>query len=370
MSGAPLRLLHVFPSFEVGGAQVRTVQLANLFGPRYRHVVLAMDGNEAAGARFAPGIDVAFLRMAIDRRETMHNFVRFRRAIAETAPDVLVTYNWGAIDWAAANHPRLARHIHVEDGFGADEARGPKLRRVLFRRLVLRGTQAVVLPSRGLAAMARDLWRVPPARIAYVPNGIAIDRFAGPPDADLVAAFGLGAGPVVGTVAGLRPEKNVGRLIDAFALVRRRHAAARLVVVGQGVERAALEARAAALGLGGSVVFTGALERPERLIGRFDVFALSSDTEQMPYSVIEAMAAGRPVAATDVGDVGAMVAPENSGHMVPRDSAALAGAIVRLLDDPAAARAIGAANAAKARAEFDERVMAERYAALFDGRAP
>ena len=106
---------------------------------------------------------------------------------------------------------------------------------------------------------------------------------------------------------------------------------------------------------------------PERLLPSFTLFALSSDTEQMPLSILEAMAAGLAIAATAVGDVGTMVAAENQPFIVPRDTTALAGAILALLNDPARRRVIGQANAVRARTVYDQRLMFEAYRTLFDG---
>ena len=96
----------------------------------------------------------------------------------------------------------------------------------------------------------------------------------------------------------------------------------------------------------------------------FDIFALSSDTEQMPLSVLEAMAARLPVAATDVGDVRGMLAEANGRFVVPRDDAALAEALSGLLRDPARRRAIGADNRAKAERDYDQATMFAAWAAL------
>jgi glycosyltransferase involved in cell wall biosynthesis len=124
----------------------------------------------------------------------------------------------------------------------------------------------------------------------------------------------------------------------------------------------------AELGLGGAVRFTGHVAQPQALYAGFDVFALSSDTEQMPLSVLEAMAARLPVAATDVGDVRGMLAETNGRFVVPRDDGALADALLALLRDPARRRAIGADNRAKAERDYDQATMFAAWAALFDGR--
>jgi glycosyltransferase involved in cell wall biosynthesis len=170
--------------------------------------------------------------------------------------------------------------------------------------------------------------------------------------------------PVIGTVAALRGEKNLARLLRAFALLQQ---PARLVIVGDGPERAALEALALELGIADRTSFTGHLASPQDAYRHFDLFALSSDTEQMPLSVLEAMASGLAVAATDVGDVATMLAAENRPFVVARNAAALAEAMAALLADPARQRAIGAANRARAERDYDQETMFQAYAALFGG---
>ncbi len=357
-----LTLLNVFSTFAVGGPQVRFAALANRLGGRYRHRIVAMDATFAARERLAPDLDVEYPVIAMHRGATFANLRPFRRALRTLRPDVLITHNWGSIDWAIANLPGLVRHIHIEDGFGPEERDLQIGRRVLTRRLVLRRA-TVVLPSRTLEGLARDVWRLPPTRLRYIPNGIDLARLNAARDP---AGF-PGEGPVIGTVAALRPEKALDRLLRAFALLG--PVAARLVIVGDGRERPGLERLATALGITARVHFTGHIADPASLYAGFDVFALSSDTEQMPLTVIEAMAAGRPVVATDVGDVRVMVAPENAAFVGPKDDAALARSLGALLADPKLRARLGAANRAKAARDYDQEAMFAAYAALFDGAA-
>jgi glycosyltransferase involved in cell wall biosynthesis len=359
-------LLHVYATFGIGGPQMRFVQIANHFGGWYRHLIVAMDGVIEASALLARELNARLIDVPIHRGRTGLNVRTFRGVMAELRPDLLVTSNWGSIEWAIANFDGRVRHLHMEDGFGPDEANRQIQRRVWMRRLVLRRS-TVLLPSKTLYRIARDEWRIPERGLVYIPNGIDCDRFAVGPDTAFATAKGIGFdAPVVGTVTGLRKEKNLGRLLDAFARVARR-SPARLVIVGDGPERAALRAHAAELGLSDKVVLTGACPSPERLLPSFTVFALSSDTEQMPLSVLEAMAAGRPLAATDVGDIRSMVHAQNHPFVVDKDPDRLAQAIVTLLDEPTRAAAVGAANASRARKLFDQKVMFGAYRKLFDG---
>jgi glycosyltransferase involved in cell wall biosynthesis len=192
--------------------------------------------------------------------------------------------------------------------------------------------------------------------VRFIPNGIDLSRF--------FWVEGGGEVPVIGTVAALRGEKNLARLLRAFALLR---LPARLVIVGDGPERGRLEALALELGIEGSVRFAGHLTAPQAAYRDFDLFALSSDTEQMPLTVLEAMASGLAVASTDVGDVAAMLAEQNRPFVVARDAAALADAMAALLADPVRRCAIGAANRARAERDYDQETMFQAYAALFGG---
>ncbi len=357
---APL-LLHVFPSFSVGGAQLRMAAIANRFGRIWRHAVVALDGNTEARTRLAADLDVSFPAIALSKGDTLRSIWRCRAALRALAPDVLVTHNWGTIEWAMANFLTRRRHIHIEDGFGPEERAKQMPRRVLTRRLMLRRA-TVVLPSRTLLRIATEVWRLPARRVRYIPNGIDLARFA-PAAAEAAPPWPRDL-PVIGTVAALRPEKNLFRLLDAFALLRATHAA-RLVIVGDGPLRAALQAHAGELGIGAAVLFPGATDDAPRACRNFDVFALSSDTEQMPLSVLEAMASALPVAATDVGDVASMLAEANRRYVVAPDATALAGALTALLAAPAERAAIGAANRARACEAFDQEMMLAAYRKLF-----
>ncbi len=357
----PPLVLHVFPSFAVGGAQVRFAAIANHFGPAFRHIVVALDGNYECRERLRPDLLAEFPTIDAPKGAMFANARRFRRLLKQWRPDVLVTGNWGAIEFAMANIPPVARHIHVVDGFGPEERSTQIPRRIWTRRLVL-ARSPVVLPSRNLVRIATEVWKLNPRFVHYVPNGIDLGRFAA---AERAPHDGP---PTIGTVAALRAEKNLGRLIRAFALVLQ-DTQARLTIVGDGEERAMLEALVAERGIGAHVQFAGHRSDTPALYAGFDVFALSSDTEQMPLSVIEAMASGLPVAATDVGDVRAMVAESNDPFVVPLDDAAFAAALTALLRDKARRDGVGAANLDKARRDFAEAAMFERYRALWMGEA-
>lgn len=356
----PRRLLHVFSSFAVGGSQVRFCRLIDRFAAddtldHVHHDVVAMDGDLACRNRLPPDAPVGFPQIALTKGDTLRTVVRLRAALRRYRPDVLVTYNWGAIEWAMANALVRCRHIHVEDGFGPEERDQQIARRVWTRRLFLRRS-TVVLPSLTLTRIANAIWRLPGHAIVYVPNGVDLALFTNSSGRNQERL-------VIGSVGALRPEKNVGRLLDAFAALP--PMAAGLVIAGDGPERTKLERRAAELGIADRVRFLGHVARPAEVYRELDIVAVPSDTEQMPLTVLEAMASGLPLVATDVGDIRAMVAPANHPYVVERNAGSMAAALATLARDPDARRRVGQANLERVKAEYDEAVMVRRWSSLF-----
>jgi glycosyltransferase involved in cell wall biosynthesis len=282
--------------------------------------------------------------------------------------DLVLSYNWGAMDGVMAHRllsPVMALPplIHHEDGFNNEANEPHNWQRNRFRQLGLGGDRQLVVPSQTLHRIARTAWHVPAHRLHHIPNGIAVEDYAQPVE-DAIPGWRRDPGElVIGTVAGLRAVKNLPRLVRAFAPFKDR---ARLVIVGAGPERAAIMAEAAHLGVADRVLLPGFLPNPADYIGLLDIFALSSDSEQWPISLVEAMAAGLAVLSTDVGDVAQMVAAPNRAFVIPLgDDAGFGAALKQLLDEPDLRRQLGRANQMQAKADYHEAAMVARYAALY-----
>jgi L-malate glycosyltransferase len=363
----PVKILHVHSTFALGGKEARAVRLMNSFGDAAEHAVLsATPGLISARTAINSSVRVTYPDDAPSLTGAPNPARLFKLSRYMRSFDLVLTYNWGAFDAVmAANLFGGAALIHHEDGFNDDEAVALKSRRNLYRRVGLRGALRLVVPSRALERIARNAWGQIPARIVRIPNGIPVDDYGRAQQKDAIPGFEARPSEVViGTVAGLRAVKNLPRLVRAFAGMQMKDS--RLVIVGEGPEREAIAAVARAYGVAERVLMPGFLRDPARYIGLFDIFALSSDSEQFPISLIEAMAAGLPAAATKVGDVPAMVSNENRPLIVrPRDEGAFSAALDRLAERPNLRRAIGRANREKARAEYDERRIIDAYAKLY-----
>ncbi|MCV0384335.1 MAG: glycosyltransferase family 4 protein [Erythrobacter sp.] len=368
--GGKPHILHLQSSFAPGGKELRSVQLINAFGNAARHTIVSAEPDQLGAAeRIRKGIAVD-LQPAFPSLKGLPTPGRLQRlAKAMKGYDLVLTYNWGAMDAVMAHTLFSEVHalpplIHHEDGFDESEAERRKLRRTWYRRIALGKASGLVVPSDKLEEIALVDWQQPLGRVKRIPNGIDTKAFAKKPRPDAIPRLLKRPGERwVGTMAGLRPVKNLPRLVRAFAgLSDEWH----LVIAGEGPERERIVAEADRLGINHRVHLPGILPEPAKVVGLFDIFALSSDSEQFPLSVVEAMAAGLPVVAPRVGDIADMVAEENRPYLAARpDDEDLSGALAQVAGDAALREALGAANREKARKSFDEKGMIATYRRLY-----
>lgn len=367
--GTPRHLLHIFASFGLGGVPIRICDVMNALPGHFRHTIVALDGCFDASKRLMSHVDVAFRSLALSRYGLLSSALQIRTFIRDVSPDLLLTYNWGAIECALANRLfGLCDHVHFESGFGPEEAIVQLKRRSVFRRFVLGGARKLVVPSRTLMTIAADTWAVPPSKLVHIPNGVDLSRYCGQAGKreETVLPVSDADETIIGTVTPLRPEKNVGRLLRAFARLPNR-AKCSLLIAGDGPQLASLRALAEELKIAGRTHFLGHVEDVPAILRAMDVFALSSDTEQMPNSLLQAMAAARPVAAVDVGDVRAMVSPENRRLVVARDDdGALTAALNELASDPQERADLGRSNQQHVKAHYSFEGMIAAYADLLE----
>ncbi|MFT5487658.1 MAG: glycosyltransferase involved in cell wall biosynthesis [Paracoccaceae bacterium] len=358
-------MLHVFPSFGAGGVPIRITAVMNYFGDRCRHTVIALDGNADAADRIDPGVEVKILHPEISKKHPVRTLSAIAGHLRKLEPDVLLTFNWGAAEWALVNRfTTRIRHIHFESGFGPEEAVRQKRRRVLFRRSALHRAERIIVPSENLVRIVRDIWRLDPEKIQLIPNGVDCVRYGAAPDPAALPDFEPAGATVIGTVAPLREEKNIGWLINAFARVADQ-GNARLLIVGDGPTRGALEALAKASPAADRIYFAGYMGQPEKVFGLMDVFAMSSDTEQMPNALLQAMAAGRPVVSTDVGDIRPIVSAANRSYVFPvGDAAGYDRGLGAMIADKDLRDRLGAANRQRVVDIYSMEKMLAAYEAL------
>lgn len=360
---------HVFPSFATGGPEVRTAALIDASAEHFRHTVVSLHGNLSGQGRIHRAQDVAFVD-ASQPRGQLAGALALRRLLIRLKPDLVLTYGWGGTDAAAvARFAGFRRVIHAEDGFLPDESSAQKFRRLLIRRMVFRLPACVVVPSQTLARIAAQTWWLPAQRVRFLPNGIDTARFApATPESAHATRLRLGYNPeevVIGAVGHLRQEKNHFRLLAAFADLAAKRPA-QLLLLGEGPLREALMDQARKLGLADRVQFTGVVSDPSAYYPAMDILAMSSDTEQMPLAVLEAMGAGLPVLSTDVGDVKGMVCDANRRFVTALgDEECYSQALGELADGPVVRAQLGQANRERCLREFSFDKMVRSYLDLY-----
>jgi glycosyltransferase involved in cell wall biosynthesis len=347
-----MRLLEVIPTLKRAGAENMVASLAcRLDRGRFETLVVSLYGafpNGLEPVLERGGIRVQHLgkRRGFDPRM----YTRLAAVREEFQPHVVHTHSY-VLRYAL---PVFARRgtamVHTVHNLAEREA--DWLGRAIHRYAFRHGVIPVAIADE-VARSVREVYGVEPESI---PNGIDTEAFRRPearlPEEEVVIV----------SVARLDPQKNPLGLIEAFAAVAAGGTRCRLLMAGEGSLLEAARERSAGL----SVSFLGVRSDMPELLNACDMFALASDWEGRPLSVMEAMAAGLPVVATAVGGIPEIVEDGVTGLLVPPgDTKALAGALECLVRSPQRRRQLGEAGRA-ASARFDSATMAAAYAALFE----
>lgn len=340
-----VEVVHLVSSLNVGGQEMVILSLVGAMDrARFRSRVLCLHDRGPLAPRVeAMGIPVEVIGgEGVGMIATARRLARRLRALR---PDVLHTHNpsphqVGALARRLAPVPVLIHTKHGRNFFGRRLEQWAE-------RVAGRWSDLVVPVSRDAAEVARADDRVPAHRIRVIHNGVTLGTVPARPRPGATGMHAV-------HVARLNEIKDQSTLLAAARLVADRRPAFRLDIVGDGPLGEALRAEAEALGLGAVVSFHGLQADVRPFLAAADLFVLSSTSEGIAITLLEAMGAGLPVVATDVGGNREVVVPDETGMLVPpRDPAAMADAIIALLDDPARAIAMGHAGRARVEDEFN-----------------
>lgn len=381
LTGADPRPLvaHVVFRFDVGGLENGVVNLINhLSDDEFRHVVVALT-EVSDFARRIRRPDVHCIALHKPPGHIWALYPRLLRLWRELRPAVVHTRNLAALEvqptaWLAG----VPLRVHGEHGRDVSDLDGSHRGYQRVRRAYRPFVHHYLALSRDLQQYLVDRVQVPTARITQVYNGVDTQRFhppAGAPEPVAGCPFDAQRHWLVGTVGRMQAVKDQPTLARAFvralALRPALRERLRLVLVGDGPLKADCEAVLAAAGVRELAWLPGERADVPALMRGLHAFALPSLAEGISNTILEAMASGLPVAATAVGGNADLVVAGRTGLLVPpADAQALAQALVRLADDPAAAAAMGRAGRAVAVERFSLQTMAEVYRALYQrGRA-
>jgi glycosyltransferase involved in cell wall biosynthesis len=379
-----IRVLRVIARLNVGGPARHVTILDGGLRARGFETLLAhgdVGAGEASLERLIPTTGIRSLRIAglgrsISLLGDVRAFLALVRLIFRYQPDVVHTHTakagtLGRIGAWLYNVTRLREqrclvvhtfHGHVLHGYFG--TLGSRLVRAIERALGWLTDIILVLSPRQRQDIGERYRIVPLRRMRVVPLGLELDELMRLP----LGAHAAGERVVFGFVGRFVAIKNLPLLVDAFAAVHREEPATRLVLVGDGEGRSGVETAIAGHGLETAVELAGWRDDLVELYRSIDVLVLTSLNEGTPVAVIEAMAAGLPVIATDVGGVGDVVTHDDTGVLVPsQDTGALASAMLRVVRHPDDRRRLGAAARESVRSRFTADRLVAELAALYRG---
>lgn len=366
-------ILQVLHTLEVGGAEMLAARLARRLQDRFHFIFACLDGLGTLGKELQdegfqvevlgrrPGIDLACVRklaqLASDEGVRVIHAHQYTPFFYARAPG-----------WTGRRAPVLfTEHGRVHPDL-------PNRKRIVFNRLFLRDADRVVAVGESVKRALIANEGIPGGRIQVIYNGVRLADFAedSREREEVRRELGLTATtPVAIQVARLDYLKDHSTALRTAERVQRTIPEFQLLLVGEGPERAKIEEEVRSRGLTNTVRLLGLRTDVRRLLAAADLFLLTSISEGIPVTLIEAMSAKLPIVSTDVGGVPEVVTDGETGWTAPAgDDAQLAESILCLLADPDEARVMALAGCRRAEDQFSEQQMHDAYAALYEEMLP
>jgi sugar transferase (PEP-CTERM/EpsH1 system associated) len=377
MNTEPPLIAHIIFRLDVGGMENGIVNLINnIPESRYRHAIICLteytqfsqrirvNGVQLIALKKKPGKDLAV-------------YWRLWKTLRELKPDIVHTRNLGTIDTVfPAALAGVRFRVHGEHGWDMADLHGRNRKYRRLRRICNFLISHHITVSSHLQAWLQDHLGVPAEKISQIYNGVDTEKFS-PSGTGRDAVFDTGfvtpGALVIGTVGRMAEVKNQMLLVEAFVILLGEYPEARnrlrLVMIGDGPDRSKLRDRLTAAGVLELAFVPGECDDVSRILKGVDIFVMPSLNEGISNTILEAMATGLPVVATDVGGNPELVEADSTGLLVkPGDPRGLAGAIRRYLDQPELMAVHGAAGRARVEKQFSLAKMVAGYLAVYDSR--
>lgn len=377
MATRKLKILHILDSLGVGGMERVLIDVANRLDPqRFEQAICTVTRLGTAAERVQP--HVKLFDMAKGEARALGMPFKLVRVIREYQPDIVHTRSWAGVDGALATalaklSGRRAKLVHSEHGRNLPYIHFEPTKRKVIRRCIYHLADQVFSVSEEMRQYFCRETGFDVRRVKVVANGIDLEKLDAVTPADvqaLRAEFGLAPTDcVIGTVARFQETKDLPTLVRAFAQLldaQKTRNGLRLLLVGDGVERARLETLARELKIDQAMVITGLRKDVARCLRAMDVFVLPSLSEGLPGAVLEAMGASLPVVATNIPTLPELIHEGENGFLVNvKDPAAMAERLSRLVIDRDLARRFGQVGRRRAERDFSLPAMLERYERLY-----
>lgn len=367
MASKKLKILHVLDSLNVGGMERVVINVANGLDPtRFEQGVCCISRLGTAAHLLNPHVQRFDMGKGDERALLMP--WQIAKLLRQERPDIIHTQSWAGMDGVIARTlTRQGKLVHSEHGRNLPYIHHEPAKRKAVRRLAYELADAVFVVSEEMRQYFCRETGFALERMRVIHNGVDVAEIERADSRGVREEFGLAATDlVVGTVARFQETKDLPTLVRAFAQLRQRQPHAKLLLIGDGAERGRLTALATELGVAADVIITGIRHDVPRLLRALDAFALSSLSEGLPISVLEALAAGLPVVATGVGMLPELLREGENGFLVaPGDFATLAGRLELLATERNLAHRLGAAGKQTVERDYSLAAMLRRYEELY-----
>lgn len=369
-----MRILHVIPNIERGGAERAMIILARGAADQGHEVAIVILGRKNAYADSIPqSVPVEMLGYPLSYRHvraTARCLHDLRRSIREFRPDLVHSHLWPAarmVGWAVRGR-RIPHVVHIHDTLGwlASSTFRDRVMRVLTRHALCRRNTHFIAVARAVREYTRQHLSWIPANIPVIYNAVDTAEFAARNGASATDCRAAQESVTLGVAYRLVPNKGIDHLLRAMGRCRLRERL-RLRIAGEGSAQNALQSLVRELGLQGQVEFLGTIRAMAEFYKSLDCFVLPSlSAEGLPLVLLEAMACGLPVVATDVAGAAEAVRHRRDGLVVPPgDEGVLAAAIDEIASSVELRRNLGASAAERARKEFNSEKMVRSVLAVY-----
>ncbi len=355
----PLKVIHLVEDLKIGGAERVIADTAlGLDRKKYDASVWCVTrGGETASELSEKGIEVKIL--GISSYHNPLNTFKMIRLLKFARPDIVHTHGYfasviGRLAARKAGIPVILAHVHSTYW-------EYKKRHLMIERKLSRFTHKIICCSKAVENFVKNTEKITDNKTIVIYNGVDEERFCPlKSPTSIRAEFGMSEeAAVVGTVSSLTPHKGHEYLIQAASLVLNTLPSAKFIIVGDGPLRKRLEDQAKNLDIHPAVIFTGTRKDIPEILSLMDVFVLPSHTrEGLGIAIIEAMAAERPVVATEIGGIPEVVNDGETGLLVPPgDAEALSKAIIELLRNPKKTKEMGVKGRTRVKEKFTTKKM-------------
>ena len=365
-------ILHLLHKFTVGGAERVVANIINRSSDRFQHVICSFCTPDDDAYDLVGDVPVCSLHKQNGNDPSLP--LRIAGLCRSFQVDLIHSIGWGTyLDGYLGGllaFPRRPRFVFAFHGKTISDLSGIPQRRIWSQRLLAKGCSAIIAPSLEMKTDYAETFHIPEQKISLIYNGVDEQRFAcGTHIVNTKETFGFHASDfVVGCVARLDPVKNLATLLNSFSLAGERFPAMKLMIVGDGPEADQLKTLAAGLGVGGKVHFTGMREDIAHCLQAIDVYVLPSFYEGFSMTILEAMAAGLPILAGNVGGNPELVDSGVNGYLFDVNDEqvqSLADLLVRLAFDSELRTSLGKKSRSIVESRYALDGMVKQYEHLF-----